>query len=243
MVAHQESAALAERLIAATCEKHEIVPGQLTIHADRGSSMTSKPVAWLLADLGVTRTHSRPHVSNDNPFSEAQFKTLKYRPDFPARFATYEAARAFCHPFFSWYNREHRHGGIGLLTPAMVHYGQAEAVRARRAEVLAAAYIAHPERFVPPPPPPPAVPPPGRPRRRCCPPPSGSTRPSRPTTAPLSLRRPRPLSPSHEEPPGSILTRGGAISISPRNPLPRSSLPSLPPRRDTKCEPSVSQSR
>jgi putative transposase len=159
MVAHQESAALAERLIAATCEKHEIVPGQLTIHADRGSSMTSKPVAWLLADLGVTRTHSRPHVSNDNPFSEAQFKTLKYRPDFPARFATYEAARAFCHPFFSWYNKEHRHGGIGLLTPAMVHYGQAEAVRARRAEVLAAAYIAHPERFVRRPPQAPMLPP------------------------------------------------------------------------------------
>ena len=148
MVAHQESAALAERLIAATCEKHEIVPGQLTIHADRGSAMTSKPVAWLLADLGVTRTHSRPHVSNDNPFSEAQFKTLKYRPDFPARFATYEAARAFCHAFFPWYNTEHRHGGIGLLTPAMVHYGQAGAVRARRADVLAAAYTAHPERFV-----------------------------------------------------------------------------------------------
>jgi len=159
MVAHQESAALAERLIAATCDKHEIVPGQLTIHADRGSSMTSKPVAWLLADLGVTRTHSRPHVSNDNPFSEAQFKTLKYRPDFPARFATYEAARAFCHPFFTWYNTEHRHGGIGLLTPAMVHYGQAEAVCARRADVLAAAYRAHPERFVRRPPHVPMLPP------------------------------------------------------------------------------------
>ena len=159
MVAHQESAALAERLIAATCEKHEIIPGQLTIHADRGSSMTSKPVAWLLADLGVTRTHSRPHVSNDNPFSEAQFKTLKYRPDFPACFATYEAARAFCHPFFTWYNTEHRHGGIGLLTPAMVHYGQAEAVRTRRAEVLAAAYLGHPERFVRRPPQVPMLPP------------------------------------------------------------------------------------
>jgi DNA replication protein DnaC len=131
-----------------TCDKHAIAPDQLTIHADRGSSMTSKPVAWLLADLGVTRTHSRPHVSNDNPFSEAQFKTLKYRPDFPDRFATYETARAFCHPFFTWYNTEHRHGGIGLLTPAMVHYGQAEVVRARRAAILAAAYAAHPERFV-----------------------------------------------------------------------------------------------
>ncbi len=158
MVAHQESAALAERLLAATCEKHEIVPGQLTIHADRGGAMTSKPVALLLADLGITRTHSRPHVSNDNPFSEAQFKTLKSRPDFPERFGSLEAARAFCQPFFTWYNTEHRHGGIGWLTPAMVHSGQAEAVRARRREVLVAAYAAHPGRFVRKPPEPPALP-------------------------------------------------------------------------------------
>jgi len=158
MIAHRESAALAERLIAATCEKQEILPAQLTIHADRGSSMTSKPVALLLADLGVTRTHSRPHVSNDNPFSEAQFKTLKYRPEFPDQFGSLEAARAFCHPFFTWYNTAHRHGGIGLLTPAMVHYGQAERVRAQRANVLAAAYAAHPERFVRQLPQPPALP-------------------------------------------------------------------------------------
>jgi putative transposase len=158
MVAHQESAALAERLIAATCEKHEILAHQLTIHADRGSSMTSKPVALLLADLGITRTHSRPHVSNDNPFSEAQFKTLKYRPEFPDRFGSLEETRAFCHPFFIWYNTAHRHGGIGLLTPAMVHYGQAAAVRAHRADVLGAAYAAHPERFVRRPPAPPALP-------------------------------------------------------------------------------------
>jgi putative transposase len=158
MVAHQESAALAGRLIAATCVKQAIGPSQLTIHADRGSSMTSKPVALLLADLGVTRTHSRPHVSNDNPFSEAQFKTLKYRPEFPARFGSLEDARAFCQPFFTWYNTAHRHGGIGLLTPAMVHDGHAEVVRARRAEVLAAAYAAHPERFVRQPPQPPALP-------------------------------------------------------------------------------------
>ncbi len=158
MVAHQEGAALAEQLIAATCDKHEIAPSQLTVHADRGSSMTSKSVALLLADLGVTRTHSRPHVSNDNPFSEAQFKTLKYRPDFPARFGGLEAARAFCQPFFTWYNTEHRHGGIGLLTPAMVHYGQAEVVRSRRREVLGAAYAAHPDRFVDKPPEPPALP-------------------------------------------------------------------------------------
>ena len=158
MVAHQESAALAERLIAATAAKQAIVPGQLTVHADRGSSMTSKPVALLLADLGITRTHSRPHVSNDNPFSEAQFKTLKYRPDFPDRFGSLEDTRAFCQPFFAWYNTAHRHGGIGWLTPAMVHYGQAEAVRARRADVLATAYAAHPERFVHRPPQPPALP-------------------------------------------------------------------------------------
>ena len=158
MVAHQERAALAERLIEVACETQEIVPGQLTIHADRGASMTSKPVALLLADLGITRTHSRPHVSNDNPFSEAQFKTLKYRPTFPERFGSLQAARAFCQPFFCWYNAEHRHTGIALLTPAMVHYGQAEAVRAQRADVLAAAYAAHPERFVRKPPTPPAVP-------------------------------------------------------------------------------------
>jgi putative transposase len=158
MVAHRESAVLAERLIATTCEKQEITAGQLTIHADRGTSMTSKPVALLLADLGVTRTHSRPHVSDDNPFSEAQFKTLKYRPEFPDRFATIEAARAFCQPFFTWYNTEHRHAGIGLLTPATVHYGDAGRVTARRHQVLAAAYALHPERFVRKPPEPPAPP-------------------------------------------------------------------------------------
>ena len=158
MVAHRESAALAERLIAATGEKQGVLPGQLTIHADRGSSMTSKPVALLLADLGITRTHSRPHVSNDNPFSEAQFKTLKYRPDFPERFGSAQDARAFCHPFFTWYNIAHHHGGIGLLTPATVHYGQAEAVRAQRRAILTAAYAAHPDRFVHKPPEPPAVP-------------------------------------------------------------------------------------
>ncbi len=158
MVAHAESARLAERLIAATCETQGIGPGQLTIHADRGTSMTSKTVALLLADLGVTRTHSRPHVSNDNPFSEAQFKTLKSRPEFPERFGGAEDARAFCHPFFTWYNTEHRHGGIGWLTPAMVHYGQVDIVGAARRQILTAAYAAHPERFVRRPPVPPAVP-------------------------------------------------------------------------------------
>ena len=158
MVAHAESACLAERLIAATCETQGIGPGQLTLHADRGTSMTSKTVALLLADLGVTRTHSRPHVSNDNPFSEAQFKTLKSRPEFPERFGGAEDARTFCHPFFTWYNTEHRHGGIGWLTPAMVHYGQVDIVGAARRQVLTAAYAAHPERFVRRPPVPPAVP-------------------------------------------------------------------------------------
>src|SRR5206468_2360862 len=148
MVAHREQAALAERLIADTLAKQEITAGQLTIHADRGASMISKPVAFLLADLGVTKTHARPHVSNDNPFSEAQFKTLKYRPDFPERFGAVQDARAHCHVFFPWYNTEHRHSGIGLLTPAMVHYGQADDIFQKRQLVLDAAYLAHPERFV-----------------------------------------------------------------------------------------------
>jgi putative transposase len=148
MLAPHESAALAERLIAETCAKHGIQPGQLTLHADRGSSMRSKPVALLLADLAVTKTHSRPHVSNDNPFSEAQFKTLKYSPHFPERFGSLEDGRAFGHDFFRWYNQEHHHSGLGFLTPAIVHYGVAAAVREQRQTVLAAAYAAHPERFV-----------------------------------------------------------------------------------------------
>ena len=120
--------------------------------------MTSKPVALLLADLGVTQSHSRPHVSNDNPYSEAQFKTLKYRPGFPARFTSIEAARAHCQDFFPWYNSEHHHGGLGLHTAADVHYGQAAAVRAGRALVLTRAYLAHPERFTRKPPAPPDLP-------------------------------------------------------------------------------------
>jgi putative transposase len=148
MVAHREQAALAERLIAETLAKQKIPAGQLTLHADRGSSMISKPVAFLLADLGVTKSHSRPHVSNDNPYSEAQFKTLKYRPGFPDRFLSIEAARAFCQDFFRWYNAEHRHSGIGLMTPEIVHYGQAQATYDARSQVLTAAHAAHPERFV-----------------------------------------------------------------------------------------------
>ena len=128
MIAPRESAVLAERLIADTCAKHGIHPGQLTLHADRGTSMKSKPVALLLADLGVTKTHSRPHVSNDNPFSEAQFKTLKYGPLFPERFGSIADGRAFGQ---IWYNHEHRHSGLGFLT-AVVHFGQAAPVRARQ---------------------------------------------------------------------------------------------------------------
>ena len=148
MIAYRESAALAERLIQETCEKQAILPGQLTIHADRGSSMRSKTVAFLLADLGVTKTHSRPYVSDDNPYSESQFKTLKYRPGFPDRFGSIQDARGFCQGFFPWYNTEHRHSGIGLLTPETIHYGRAELVTKRRELVLAGAFGTHPERFV-----------------------------------------------------------------------------------------------
>ena len=148
MLAHRESAELARRLIAESCRKQDIEPGQLTIHADRGSSMRSKSVALLLADLGVTKTHSRPHVSNDNPYSESQFKTLKYCPQFPRRFGSIEDARLFSRNFFDYYNHEHRHSGIGLMTPAVVHQGRAEQLNAARRHTLLAAHRAHPERFV-----------------------------------------------------------------------------------------------
>lgn len=158
MVAERESAELAETLIAETCAKEGIEPSQLTIHADRGSSMTSKVVAELLVDLGVAKTHSRPHVSNDNCYSEAQFKTLKYRPGYPDRFGSLLDARAWAREFVQWYNHEHRHSGIGLLTPATVHAGQAVAQVAARQQVLDRAYAAHPERFVRGQPVPPAPP-------------------------------------------------------------------------------------
>jgi len=158
MLATRESKDLAERLLADTIAKQNVDRGQLTIHADRGSSMASKPVALLLADLGVTKSHSRPHCSNDNPFSEAQFKTLKYRPDFPERFASIADARAFCDVFYRWYNLEHRHSGIGMHTPFDVHHGRAGAVRKARATTLTAAYAATPKRFVRKPPEPPALP-------------------------------------------------------------------------------------
>jgi putative transposase len=147
-LADRESNVLASRLIEDTCRKEAIQPGQLTIHADRGPSMKSKPVALLLSDLGVTKTHSRPQVSDDNPFSESQFRTLKYRPDFPDRFGSIQDARAFCRSFFRWYNLEHRHTGIGLLTPDAVHHGRAQDAFAARQNTLDAAFAAHPERFV-----------------------------------------------------------------------------------------------
>jgi len=148
MIAERESAELAEQLIAETCTKQDIQPDQLTIHADRGSAMTSKPVALLLSDLGVTKTHSRPHVSNDNPYSEAQFKTLKYRPDYPGRFGCIVDARSWGRAFFDWYNNQHHHTGLALLTPADVHSGQADEKLQQRQAILQQAYAAHPERFV-----------------------------------------------------------------------------------------------
>jgi putative transposase len=148
MIADRESAELAKRLIGETCGKQNIARDQLTIHADRGTSMTSKPVALLMADLGITKTHSRPHVSDDNPFSEAQFKTLKYRPEFPDRFGSIQDARAFCRVFFPWYNTEHHHSGIGLLTPEMLHYGRADQVIGQRQVVFTQAFERNPERFV-----------------------------------------------------------------------------------------------
>jgi putative transposase len=158
LIAERESAVLAEQLLAETITKQRIEADQLTVHADNGASMASKPVAFLLADLGVTKTHSRPRCSNDNPYSEAQFRTLKYRPDFPERFGSLEDAHAFCRHFFCWYNAEHYHSGIGWHHPVDVHYGRAEAVRAARAQTLAAAYARHPERFVRKPPEPPILP-------------------------------------------------------------------------------------
>lgn len=158
MIAERESAELAEQLIADTVAKHDILPGTLTLHADRGTSMRSKPVAALLVDLQVTKTHSRPHVSDDNPYSESQFKTLKYRPDFPERFGSIQDARAHCQQFFRWYNSVHRHSGIGLMSPEAMHYGRAEALTQQRTSTLQAAFLANPLRFKGIEPQPPAVP-------------------------------------------------------------------------------------
>jgi putative transposase len=157
-VQYRESAELATALIGQAAAQQQITRDQLTLHADRGNAMRSKPVAFLLADLGVLRTHSRPYTSTDNPYSEAQFKTLKYRPEFPARFHSIDHARSFCRTICDWYNHRHRHSGIGLMTPAAVHHGQAQALHAERQRVLETAYAATPERFVRRPPTPPALP-------------------------------------------------------------------------------------
>ena len=158
MIARQELAGLAHDLIESSCRKQDIDPDQLTIHADRGASMKSKTVALLLSDLGVTKSHSRPYVSNDNPYSEAQFRTMKYRPDYPDRFGCLEDARVWAQDFFRWYHFEHHHTGLGLMTPAMVHYGQAVKVQTERQRVLEDAFAVHPERFVRGLPTPPALP-------------------------------------------------------------------------------------
>jgi len=160
LLAEHESAELAQQLIAASCEQQQIRPGQLTLHSDRGAAMTAKTLAQLLDDLGVIKTHSRPYNANDNPFSEAQFKTMKYRPDYPDRFGCAAAARTWAQRFFAWYNHEHHHTSLALLTPAAVHTGQAAQLTAQRQATLLVAYDLHPERFVkgaPQPPPLPAA--------------------------------------------------------------------------------------
>ena len=148
MIAYSESSDLACDLIAQTIRRLGVEPGHLTIHADRGASMKSRSVSMLLSDLGVFRTHSRPHVSNDNPYSESQFKTLKYALGFPKRFGSMEDARAYCARFFDWYNRYHHHSGVAMMTPEDVHYNRADEVQRGRAETLELAYMRHPERFV-----------------------------------------------------------------------------------------------
>ena len=158
MVAPRETVSLAQKLIRESCKKQGIAPGQLTIHADRGSPMIAKTTAQLFVTLGISKSHSRPHVSDDNPYSESQFKTLKYWPGFPDRFGSLQDAVAFCRSFFAWYNTEHRHSGIGMLTPEVVHYGLARDVVEFRKKVLQLAFEAHPERFVRGVPMPPALP-------------------------------------------------------------------------------------
>ena len=157
-IAEAETAVLFKPLFDETVAKHDVPPGQLTPHADNGAPMKAKATGFLLADLGVTQSHSRPHTSNDNPYSEAHFKTLKYQPTFPKRFAGIEQARDFCRGFFDWYNQAHHHTGIGLMTPNQVHYGQADAPHAARQAILDQAFAANHERFVKKNPVPPAKP-------------------------------------------------------------------------------------
>ena len=157
-IADAESAALFKPMFDDAIVKHNVAPGQLTLHADRGGPMKAKATALLLADLGVTKSHSRPYTSNDNPFSESHFKTLKYQPQFPQRFGCIEDAKTFCRSFFDWYNQDHHHAGIGLMTPDQVHYGQADEVYAARQKTLDVAFQSNPERFVRKPPEPPLKP-------------------------------------------------------------------------------------
>ena len=157
LIAERESAELAEQLIADSVARHDIEPGMLTLHAGRGAAMRSKPVATLLVDLDIAKNHSRPHVSDDNPYSESQFKTRKYRPDLPARFGCIEDARPHCQTFFAWYNTKHRHSGIGYMTSSSVHYGHAQALRDVRQAALDDAFLASPTRFKGRPPQPPAL--------------------------------------------------------------------------------------
>lgn len=147
LIAEVESSELARQLIAVSARKQGILPDQLTLHADNGAPMTGKPLSQLLVDLGITRSHNRPHTSDDNPFSEAQFKTMKYRPDYPDRFDSVAHARQWARGFFEWYNDAFYHSGLNLLTPASVHYGEAAAIQQQRQAVMAAAYAAHPARF------------------------------------------------------------------------------------------------
>ena len=163
-VQYRENAQVAKALIEQAAEQQQITPKILTPHADRGAPQRAKPVAFLLADLGITKTHSRPYTSSDNPYSESNFKTLKYRPEFPARFQDIDHARTHCRAFVDWYNHAHRHSGIGLMAPAAVHHGTAPALRQQRARVLDAAYQRHPERSSA-----------SCPRRPNCPPRRGST--------------------------------------------------------------------
>ena len=157
-VADAESATLFGPLVRDAIDKHQVPAGQLTLHADRGAPMKAKATALLLADLGITKSHSRPHTSNDNPFSESHFKTLKYQPEFPQRFGCIEDASTFCRAFFDWYNRDHHHVGLGLMTPDQVHFGQVDEIHDARQQVLDRAFLTNPQRFVRAAPRPPAKP-------------------------------------------------------------------------------------
>ncbi len=158
MVAEVQSYELAQELINQAIEREGIVPGQLTIHSDRGATMIAKPLGFMLADLGILKSHSRPHCCNDNPFVESHFRTLKYRPEFPDRFGSLSNARQFCRPFFDWYHHQHRHSGLGWMSPESVHHGKAQGIRQRRQEVLDEAYARTPKRFVGKPPQAPKLP-------------------------------------------------------------------------------------